>query len=210
MDLIFVRHGESAANAEGRLQGQGDYPLTRRGRAQAVAVARWTERMGINWDYTYCSPLSRARDTAELITRERGLPPAIEHQDFMEFDVGRLQGLLYVQVRRRHPEFFERRLEQYADYSPWGGESYQALQDRVARAQAHLEARHRQAAARVLIVGHGGFGTQWVKHLLCYPVPRACHVKFGNCTAMLVRMSEGYGSYFGQLMWQVPVELMQR
>lgn len=208
MDLIFVRHGESSANVEGRLQGQRDYPLTRRGRAQAEAFARWTERCGLSWDASYCSPLSRARDTAEIVTRARASAPATECSDLMEFDFGSLQGLLHHQIRERFPEFFERNLSDYADYSRWGGESYADVGSRVARVRSLLEASHRKPAHRVLVVGHGGFGTEVVKHLVCDPVPRTFHIKFGNCTATLVRMSERFETYIGRLLWQVPVEHM--
>ena len=209
MDLIIVRHGESSANVEGRLQGQRDYPLTRRGRAQAEALARWSERVGLSWDAAYCSPLSRAKETAEIISGLRGSVPPVVCPDLMEFEAGALQGLLHHQIRERFPEFFERSLSEYADYSRWGGESYDQIVDRVRRLRAFFEARHRQSADRVLVVGHGGFGTEVVKHLVCEPAPRSFNVKFDNCTAILVRMSERFQTYVGRLLWQVPVELMQ-
>ena len=41
-DIIFLRHGESVGNAESRWQGQADFPLTDKGRQQALALAnRW-------------------------------------------------------------------------------------------------------------------------------------------------------------------------
>jgi len=210
MDLILVRHGESSANVEGRLQGQRDYPLTRRGRAQAEALALWSEREGLSWDAAYCSPLARAKETAEIIARSRASVPPAVHTDLMEFGAGALEGLLHHQIRERFPEFFERELSEYADYSRWGGESYDDIVDRALRVRAFVEARHRKNANCVLIVGHGGFGTEVVKHLVCDPAPRAFNVTFGNCTAMLVRMSERFQTYSGRLLWQVPVEQMQR
>ncbi len=209
MDLILVRHGESSANAEGRLQGQRDYPLTRRGRAQAQALAAWSERIGLGWDAAYCSPLSRAKETAEIIAQSRTSSPPAAVTDLMEFDAGALQGLLHYQIRERFPEFFDRALSEYADYARWGGESYDDIAERVRRVRGFLEARHRKSADRVLVVGHGGFGTEVVKHLVCEPAPRSFNVKFGNCTAILVRMSERFQTYVGQVLWQVPVEHMQ-
>ena len=209
MDLILVRHGESSANVEGRLQGQRDYPLTRRGRAQAEALAAWSERSGLSWDAAYCSPLSRAKETAEIISRARTSVVPQTSADLREFDAGALQGLLHHQIRERFPEFFERELSEYADYSRWGGESYDDIVERVRRVRAFLELRHRKAADRVLVVGHGGFGTEVVKHLVCEPAPRSFNVKFGNCTAILVRMSERFQTYIGRMIWQVPVEHMQ-
>lgn len=209
MQLIFVRHGESSANAEGRLQGQRDYPLTRRGRAQALAFAAWSERVGLSWDRAYCSPLSRACETADIITGERKVQPAERHADFMEFDTGALSGLLHTQLRRRHPEYFERKLDEHADYSRWGGEGYRQVQQRAQRVRSMLEAAHRKTAECVLVVGHGGFGLQLIKHLVCEPLPRVLNMKLGNCTALLVRMVEGFQTYYGQLVWHVPVELMR-
>lgn len=208
MDLILVRHGESSANVEGRLQGQRDYPLTRRGRAQAQALALWTERSGLSWDVAYCSPLSRAKETAEIITQARAMAPPVLLPDLMEFDAGALQGLLHHQIRERFPEFFERELTEYADYSRWGGESYEDIVARVRRVRTFVEGRHRKSLDRVLLVGHGGFGTEVVKHLVCEPAPRSFNVKFGNCTAILVQMSERFQTYVGQVLWQVPVEHM--
>lgn len=209
MDLILVRHGESAANVEGRLQGQRDYPLTRRGRAQAAALALWSERSGISWDFAYCSPLSRAKETAEIISHARSAAQPVSCADLMEFNAGALQGLLHHQIRERFPEFFARKTSEYADYSRWGGESYDDIVERVRRVRAFVEARHRKAAHRVLLVGHGGFGTEVVKHLVCEPATRSFNVKFGNCTAILVRMSERLQTYIGQMLWQVPVEHMR-
>lgn len=209
MDLILVRHGESSANVEGRLQGQRDYPLTRRGRAQAQAFALWSERTGLAWDAAYCSPLSRAKETAEIIAQARASASPAAVTDLMEFDAGALQGLLHHQIRERFPEFFERELSEYADYARWGGESYADIVERVGRVRGFVEARHRKSAERVLLVGHGGFGTEVVKHLVCEPAPRSFNVKFGNCTAILVRMSERFQTYGGQVLWQVPVEHMQ-
>ena len=209
MELILVRHGESSANVEGRLQGQRDYPLTRRGRAQAHAFALWSERMGLSWDAAYCSPLSRTKETAEIITQHRASAPPALVTDLMEFDAGSLQGLLHHQIRERFPEFFQRELSEYADYARWGGESYDDIVARARRVRGFTEARHRKSADRVLIVGHGGFGTEVVKHLVCEPAPRSFNVKFGNCTAILVRMSERLQTYVGQVLWQIPVEHMQ-
>ena len=148
MDLIFVRHGESSSNVENRLQGQRDYPLTRRGRTQDELLAAWSERAGLSWDAVYCSPLSRAKETAEIVTRARASALPVECSDLREFDAGALQGLLHYQIHERFPEFFEREISEYADYSRWGGESYAQIAERALRVRALLEAGHRKNADR--------------------------------------------------------------
>lgn len=71
--IALVRHGETAWNAEGRLQGQTDIPLNEAGRAQARdAGKRLTEHDGA-WGALVSSPLGRAVETAELIGAQLGL-----------------------------------------------------------------------------------------------------------------------------------------
>ena len=66
-DFVFLRHGESVGNAEERFQGQSDFPLTETGREQARALAdRWLKE-GMKFDLVVTSPLSRAKETAEII-----------------------------------------------------------------------------------------------------------------------------------------------
>ncbi|MGP5162931.1 histidine phosphatase family protein [Arthrobacter rhombi] len=71
--IALVRHGETAWNAEGRLQGQTDIPLNETGRAQARAAGkRLTEHDG-GWGALVSSPLGRAVETAALIGAQLGL-----------------------------------------------------------------------------------------------------------------------------------------
>jgi broad specificity phosphatase PhoE len=69
---VFVRHGESTANAADLLAGHLDVPLTERGRAQAIALA--PRLAGISFHRALSSDLVRAFDTARLALGERGLP----------------------------------------------------------------------------------------------------------------------------------------
>src|SRR5215207_1622525 len=84
--LILVRHGESTWNAEERLQGQLDPPLSERGREQSLALAGVVD--GMPEERIVCSDLGRARETAELI----GLRPARLDPRWREIDVGEWGG----------------------------------------------------------------------------------------------------------------------
>ena len=64
MDFVFVRHGQSVANAEGWISGHTDVPLTELGRSQARALVPHLAQLPI--DQAFCSDLQRARVTAEL------------------------------------------------------------------------------------------------------------------------------------------------
>ena len=63
MRLILLRHGESNWNAEGRMQGTADPPLSAAGRAEARELAPLLD--GLRPDAVVTSDLRRARQTAE-------------------------------------------------------------------------------------------------------------------------------------------------
>lgn len=71
--IALVRHGETAWNAEGRLQGQTDIPLNEAGRAQARAAGKRLTEHDAVWGALVSSPLGRAMETAELIGVHLGL-----------------------------------------------------------------------------------------------------------------------------------------
>ncbi len=80
--ILFIRHGETAFNAEGRLQGQQDTPLNGKGREQASAVggtlAKFfraeVDRLDAEAAF-HCSPLARVRETLERARAAMGLEP---------------------------------------------------------------------------------------------------------------------------------------
>src|SRR5437867_1816005 len=96
--ICFVRHGESVWNAERRVQGQLDIPLSVTGIKQAEAVANSVARE--KFDALYASDLIRARDTAEAVARQLRLPVQ-SHQDLRERHFGIFQGLTYDDVQAR-------------------------------------------------------------------------------------------------------------
>lgn len=71
-NLFLVRHGESTWNAEHRLQGQLDPPLSARGREQVRALAALVAALDVPADHIRCSDLTRTRETAELLGVEVG------------------------------------------------------------------------------------------------------------------------------------------
>jgi broad specificity phosphatase PhoE len=101
--ITFLRHGESIGNANGYFQGQSDFPLNQTGKAQVNAlVDRWKEEKA-DYDLIIASPLSRARQTAELIASSFHI--ALELEDlWMERDNGYLAGLTHDEGRRKYPQ----------------------------------------------------------------------------------------------------------
>ena len=208
MELTLVRHGQSTANRDGILQGHYDAPLSELGRRQAMHLAGWFQARGMAWDAVYCSPLSRARDTATVITERLGRAAPIEDADLAEIHAGDMQGKTAAVLRVEHASFYARGLDGLADYAEFNGESYDAVQVRVRRMLDKLFDRHRVAAERVLLVSHGGLMFQLAKMLICQPVPRVMLLKFGNCSVTRVTLRERRGTYIGEIEWHMPLDLL--
>jgi 2,3-bisphosphoglycerate-dependent phosphoglycerate mutase len=149
--LLLVRHGESTWNADRRIQGQLDPPLTERGLAQAQEVAeRFT---GHRLERLYCSDLVRARQTAEVIGAAVGLEPVLE-PGLREIALGAWEGRTREELMEEYPELWERwSREPDWDIVP-GGEGAAPFARRVNATLARLRERH--PAGDVLCVSHGG------------------------------------------------------
>ena len=134
--LLLVRHGETDWNADGRLQGQTDRPLSEFGRRLARRLA--DELAEEELRAIYASDLSRARETAGIVGGRLGLPIVLE-ADLREKDWGTWEGL--TSVERDRVELV--------------GESTEAHQERMLRALRRIAERHPNGE-RVLVVTHGG------------------------------------------------------
>lgn len=73
--VVLIRHGETKWNREGIFRGHSDVPLNENGLIQAKATADYLKELKL--DELHCSPLSRARQTAEAICRNRNIKPRL-------------------------------------------------------------------------------------------------------------------------------------
>ena len=190
------------------MQGQSDFPLTEHGRLQARTLGLWLLDRGALWNRVYVSPLSRARQTAEILRGIVGGPEPVVTPALAEIGAGAIEGLTFEQIAERFPHYPERKIDELGDFSEFGGESYEDVQERARGLRRHLEASHFDPPERVLLVGHGGFNFQLLKLFICEPVPRVCVVRMGNCSASFLRVRTRRGTVIGDLIWHVPVELM--
>lgn len=152
--ILAIRHGETAWNVDGRVQGHLDIALNDAGREQSRRLARaLAEREPI--DHIYSSDLSRALDTARVVAEATGAPltplAALRERCF-----GELQGRTFAEVAAAHPEVAERWRRRHTDWTPPGpgGESLLMFQERVTLAVQALAARH--MGQTVALFSHGG------------------------------------------------------
>ena len=139
LELWLVRHGETTHSRDGLLAGWVDVPLTAVGEAQATAVGPLLA--GAHFDSAWCSDLSRAMRTAQLAWGEARREPRLR-----EINFGALEGLPWATL----DETLKRGLMAFSEFSPPGGETIEAMQQRVHAFLGEL------SPGRHLIFTHGG------------------------------------------------------
>ena len=151
--MLFVRHGETDWNVEGRLQGQTDIPLNALGRFQSEDVARRLTKLLIDpaqsrW---VVSPLGRTRETAEIARRTLGLDPMGYTTDdrLKEITFGIWESFTWAELRQKDPMIGVTREKQKWDFIPPQGESYAMLADRLRPWLEHI-------TQETVVVSHGG------------------------------------------------------
>ncbi|MBC8103183.1 MAG: histidine phosphatase family protein [Cytophagales bacterium] len=167
LTLLLIRHGETASNAEGRIQGHQDVPLSPVGRAQAARLAVRLSQVWDGWggfpafpvpppSAIFTSDLSRAAETAQIL---RGQLTALSRVPYFETPLlrergfGEWEGLNSAEIQERFPG---------VDHPP-GGETWTEVEDRTGQAFAFIQENlppsnreTRQPAVSIMVVGHGG------------------------------------------------------
>lgn len=100
--IAFIRHGQTDWNRDGKLQGSTDIPLNDTGRQQARDAVR-ALRSG-SWDAIVSSPLSRARETAQIIAAGMGITLGPSYAELVERDYGEGEGATAEIIAEQWPE----------------------------------------------------------------------------------------------------------
>jgi probable phosphoglycerate mutase len=153
--IYLLRHGQTAFNAELRLQGRCNSELTDKGEAQAIAMgrrladeladpARWT---------VYASPLGRARQTALLVCEQLGLESdnIVWDERLMELGMGEWESRCLPELMAAHPDLDIEQPDWYLQ-AP-GAESFESI-----RRRARQWLLDPTISARAIIVSHGLLG----------------------------------------------------
>ena len=161
--LILRRHGQTAWNAEGRIQGQHDAKLDDTGRAQAKVAAR--QLVLREPDRIVSSDLSRCSDTAAELAALTGLTPTYDAR-LRERGFGEWQTLTRAEVQERWPEAFARWVNgEPVDEA--GIESTEAVGERVSEVLVELVEAH--PGGTVVVTTHGGAVRHAIEALLKWP-----------------------------------------
>jgi len=184
--VYFVRHGETAWNAEFRLQGQADTEMTARGRAQAVRNGcRLAELIDdpAGFDFV-ASPLRRTRETMELVRTAMTLPAAGYRLEpiLLEVHFGDWQGFTLDEIEARTPGSTAARTRDKWGFLPpgAGAESYDMLLRRV---RPWFQELRRPTVA----VTHGGVIRAMFRAVAGMPAAEAARLEIPQDRVLAVR-----------------------
>jgi broad specificity phosphatase PhoE len=187
----LVRHGLTQWNAQKRIMGQSDIPLSAKGRVQARWVARQLRAREIA--AIYASDLARAHETARIIASHRTSPLSVNVSSaWRELHFGQWQGLTYAQIAAQYQD----QLGFFSDpehNAPPGGESPAHLLQRV-RAELVTVAQNQDWTAQgdIVIVSHSGALRLLLCDLLGIPLERQWQLRIdaGSLSALDVSLGQ--------------------
>lgn len=162
----LVRHGKTAWNAEGRIQGQSDTPLSKLGAEQARRLA--ARLASVDFAAAYSSDLSRALETATIALQGRAIP-IVPVPELREISYGLWEGLTSTEAGRRFAAEYAEMMRMSTGSAMPGGESPAQVIERTRRVRDRLLAAHGHDGD-LLIVGHSGSIKGLLVALLDLPV----------------------------------------
>jgi alpha-ribazole phosphatase len=177
--LYLIRHGETEGGEIRRYKGTIDVPLSEKGVRQMEQVSRYIHQNTVynqNSEYrirgtelsaVYCSDLSRAIRSAEIVAEPHSLKPIIV-AFLRERNFGLWEGMSFDEIREKYPLEFDTWADNPLKFSPMEGESTLAMRDRVIQTMNEIMENHNME--NIAIVAHGGVNRIILCHFLGIPL----------------------------------------
>ncbi|MBI3636259.1 MAG: histidine phosphatase family protein [Candidatus Rokubacteria bacterium] len=183
MRLLLARHGQSVWNEARRFQGTTDIALSDAGRAQAAALGRALR--GYRLAAAYVSPMTRARETAEIALAGAGVP-LTPVEELRELSLGDWEGSTVDEIRSGEGDPYAAWLRAPLDCPPPGAEPLPDVCARVRLAIDRIAAAHPNGDD-VLVVAHGGVISVYACHLLACSFNSLWRFRLDNASLTVVK-----------------------
>ncbi|HXY73915.1 MAG TPA: histidine phosphatase family protein [Dehalococcoidales bacterium] len=148
LELILVRHGETAWNVKEVFRGQSDIALNEVGMRQAQALSEYLANRKI--EAIYCSPMARAVKTAEAVAARHNLQ-AMPVPELIDMNFGEWEGKEVTEVRKNYPDLFSKWTAHPDQVRVPRGDT---LEDVAVRAKAFVENTAKKHQGTVVLVSH--------------------------------------------------------
>ncbi len=182
--LYIMRHGKTEWNVRHKLQGRTDIPLNEEGRKMAEKARE--EYKNLNIDICYCSPLVRAKETAEIVLRGRNIPILTDDR-LVEMSFGEYEGVensfhipdCPINVLYQNPA-------EYTE-SIGGAETFQELFKRTGEFLKEIIEPGLQQGKDILIVGHGAMNASIVCQIKNLPIEQFWSAGLAQCKILKLK-----------------------
>ncbi|QDT28306.1 histidine phosphatase family protein [Gimesia panareensis] len=189
-NLVLIRHGATPPNEQRPfiLQGCGINPsLSESGQKQVQALADFLAQNS-SLHHVYCSPMIRAKETAQAVSDRFGLIPQ-EVPEIHECDVGLWEGKSWDIISEEFPESYRAFMDDPYLNRYEGGESYGDVFERCEPALRGLLERH--AGETIAVVAHNVVNRVYLASLLGLPIGKAKQITQTNTGINIIQHREG-------------------
>jgi broad specificity phosphatase PhoE len=176
--VYLVRHGVTPWNRDGLVQGWTDIPLSEIGRAQAERLAEALR--DVRFDRVITSSLCRAKETADLIVRDRGVTVE-QFEDLREYGCGSWEGRPFLEVRATERDRFWAWFND-PEVSMPGGESMGGASRRAVPVIRRVLSEMTSSEGALLVVAHGGVNRLIAADLLGLELGVAKRLRLDNAS----------------------------
>ena len=185
MKIYLVRHGETDWNQAGLLQGQTDIALNAQGLEQAREAAERLKE--VPFEIAFCSPLIRAKRTAETIIGDRKITLTTDER-LRELNFGPWEGVDIRSIKDAASQPFT---NPGSYIPPVGAESFAQLYKRSGEFVDQVLLPLEGTYETVLVVAHGGVNRSILNPVLNIPVNDFWRMHMGNCATAILDCTDG-------------------
>lgn len=172
MKIYLIRHGETTGDIEERYGGDYDDHLTEKGKAQAKELAE--KLLNKEIEVVFSSPRIRAKETAQIVSKELNVPFEIIEDLRERNNYGILSGLTKLEAKEKHPLDFEKISKDKNYHDVTGSESYEEIKTRAIKVFEEISLKNHDIIA---IISHGGIISTYIREVLA----KGKSIKIGDC-----------------------------
>lgn len=184
--LYLIRHGETEGAEKRRYKGSIDVPLSENGIRQMELLSVYITNP---LTAVYCSDLSRAIKSAEIIAEPHSLNPIVV-PDLRERNFGLWEGMSFDEIREKYTCEFDAWAGNPLQFSPMGGESTLEMRERVLNSLNEIIRNHN--SEHIAIVSHGGVNRIILCHLLGIPLENIFRIEQDYAALNIIEFWEEY------------------
>lgn len=186
--FLLIRHGETDWNRAGKFQGQIDVPLNENGRQQASLAAEFLKTIQIDFGFT--SPMSRPKETAEIIIAGRDLT-LVENADLREIGHGLWEGKYESEIEAEYPGKLQQWHTHPESVQMPEGENLQDVWTRATAAWQQILQHVGNVPQTGIVVAHDATNKVLLCHLLGLGLADIWKIKQGNGAVTVIDYPDG-------------------